>query len=388
MLIPLFPPEIQCAIFDNFSLLDLVELRLTDQSFKNAIDNYLINELQIKQLASGLNHSVILLKNGRVLIMGKNDKGQLGLGKEITQVNFPTEIPNIGKIKQIAAGDYHTLLLTENNQVLAMGSNYLGRLGLDSSVSKVFFPEKLPIHDVESIAAQDASTILVTGNNVARILTSNSDVGTVSLDGVVKVIPSWLELGETKAIQDISCAGNHALILSKEGDLYGVGSNVGGALGLGTNETFQKKGTQLLEGTKVKWIKATGEGSLIITEDDKLMVTGSNRYGQFGTQDENNYHFKNIIDDIAQVSANEYHTLVLKNDGELIGMGNNEEGQLGVLNETGMNLTGLFYDLLKQSKPESFKINTPTSVAGFFKLKNRIQSNDGPASSQRMLNLW
>jgi hypothetical protein len=75
------------------------------------------------QIASGLTHCLVLLKTGQVYSFGRNTEGQLGLG-DILQKNSPLLISSLsGRAIQIAAGQYHSLVLMNNTNVYSFGLN-------------------------------------------------------------------------------------------------------------------------------------------------------------------------------------------------------------------------------------------------------------------------
>ena len=62
-------------------------------------------------------------------VFGHNNYGQLGLGHNDDQ-NKPQTLMQGIPIRQIACGDYHTVILQDNNDVLVFGRNDYGQLGL------------------------------------------------------------------------------------------------------------------------------------------------------------------------------------------------------------------------------------------------------------------
>ena len=70
---------------------------------------------------------------GRLFVCGSNEKGQLGLGEiDPTNLNVlePIQVPSFSdNAKQIACGDYHTLVLSLSGLVYAAGENGEGQLG-------------------------------------------------------------------------------------------------------------------------------------------------------------------------------------------------------------------------------------------------------------------
>ena len=74
---------------------------------------------------------MILSKQGELFSIGSNEFGQLGLNDR--QLNFTTapllvqEVQTKGLVvKQIASGQNHSMILTQNGQIYSWGSNLFG----------------------------------------------------------------------------------------------------------------------------------------------------------------------------------------------------------------------------------------------------------------------
>jgi alpha-tubulin suppressor-like RCC1 family protein len=94
-------------------------------------DNYEFLDIQ-----AGLNHTVVLVKDTQlnkniVLTCGDNTYGQLATGDNINR-NYFYKIP--GNWISIAAGDNHTVLVSEDYATYVAGDNSYGQLGLPSII--------------------------------------------------------------------------------------------------------------------------------------------------------------------------------------------------------------------------------------------------------------
>jgi hypothetical protein len=89
----------------------------------------------VTQIAAGAFHSLVLTSSGQLYSFGYNEDGELG-----TMTNSGTTTPNptpalvglsgqIGRVTQIAAGDEHSLVVTSSGQLYAFGLNQYGELG-------------------------------------------------------------------------------------------------------------------------------------------------------------------------------------------------------------------------------------------------------------------
>ena len=157
----------------------------------------LVQELKekevVKDAKGGYCHTLILTQNGKVFSMGCGDDGQRGDGLEgdaeraiLSQVH----VPDKGKIKAVAAGANHSLLLTDNGAVYAFGSNEYGQCG---KVNGDFFlsPTRIELpYPVSSISAGYAHSILKDNNGVIHVCGQNSSgqlgLGKEEIDDVSK----------------------------------------------------------------------------------------------------------------------------------------------------------------------------------------------------------
>lgn len=72
---------------------------------------------KIKHVAAGHSHSLVLLENGDVYSFGRADYGQLGIGKlpKELKVTTPTHIDSLVSCEWIAAGDYHSMAFSKKD---------------------------------------------------------------------------------------------------------------------------------------------------------------------------------------------------------------------------------------------------------------------------------
>lgn len=114
----------------------LLEKKGSDHSawYGQMIQLQLVKDItNVADVASGTQHSLILLKTGDVLAMGSNSYGQLGLGdtdsrRDPVLVKLPAGV----KAAQISAGSWHSLVRTEDGQVFSFGRNDCGQLARDA----------------------------------------------------------------------------------------------------------------------------------------------------------------------------------------------------------------------------------------------------------------
>ena len=99
---------------------------------------------KIKQVACGEAHTLVLTSTKEVLVWGWGSNGQLGRGYKhddfedvgnkscIQYLPVPVDLPDNVSISHIAAGGLFSMFITEDQEVLACGMNDFGQLGIEN----------------------------------------------------------------------------------------------------------------------------------------------------------------------------------------------------------------------------------------------------------------
>lgn len=111
--------------------------------------------LRVNGIYSGCNacHSVIVTDDGQVMTFGRNDKGQLGVGDTETKT-IPIVVEKLQGINIVAAacGRSHTLFLDSDGLVYATGDNKMGQLGIDKpSIQQITTPQRIVFKEAKKI---------------------------------------------------------------------------------------------------------------------------------------------------------------------------------------------------------------------------------------------
>ena len=101
-----------------------------------------ISVIDIKQIACGEGHTFIIKNDGSLWSCGYNNKGQLGLGDTTNKTTFTQVTTNINNdVKQIACGGRHTVILKTDGSVWSCGDNEYGQLGLNDTTDRTTFTQ-------------------------------------------------------------------------------------------------------------------------------------------------------------------------------------------------------------------------------------------------------
>ncbi|KAJ5072417.1 regulator of chromosome condensation [Anaeramoeba ignava] len=266
----------------------------------------------IQKVTVGFYNEAILTIEGNVFAKGYDINPNNP--KEFINISSLIEDTNDRIIQDIVSGSNSIYLLTSNQNVYGIGSNYYGQLGFDS---ETLYKTEKPILMMK---------------NVSKIFS-----GTDSY---------------------------FIFILNSNKELFGCGDNEYGQLGLGEsrNEKKIRKLTKIqnIPKGKIIDIQCGSFHSIMLIEDEnenqnpkrKLYSCGHWKYNGLGKY-ERSYEFTEIKsslfendDNILDFSVGNAHTFILTSKSKLTGFGNNEYGQLGT-GDTNLQLIPIQIELPK-----------------------------------------
>lgn len=128
----------------------------------------------------------------------------------------------------------------------------------------------------------------------------------------------------------VSAGAVHTLFIDCYGNLWGVGDNSFGQLGI--NGTYTENPTKLVEGVQFKQVAAGGDFSLALDVDGNLWSWGNNAFGQLATGDTTSVSApqKSPLDlKYSYISVGNSYALAIDLDDYVWCWGNNAEGKLG-----------------------------------------------------------
>ena len=178
---------------------------------------------------------------------------------------------------------------------------------------------------------------------MATITSSNSPVETLRLPQSPNLnkwpIFSLLDpefVSNIKIVSVFGGAGNEALIVTQDDDVYSLGSNCSSCLGLGDMLSgLEPRRVDVLSQKKViDFAYGTGPHVLAITESGDLYTWGHNGYSQLGHAGSTQPVLPTRVSGltgikITQIACGSHHSLVLNGDGEVYAWGYNNCGQIG-----------------------------------------------------------
>jgi len=243
----------------------------------------------IAQIACGSDHSVLRTPEGLTYSMGSNADGQLGLeDRAVKRTASPTLVKGLLEEQRsvyVACGAAHTVAVTASGKAYAWGLGSSGALGTGDSLSRwgpavVTIPKGNTV--VSAACGGRHSAFLMQASFEGRtslFLCGAGDAGQLGSGARDScLIPTALQLEDS--VEEAACGLLHTLFRTESGQVYAMGANTFGQLGLGS-----KRGTLLpaqitaLEGTRVKQL-ACWSSSAAVTSDGQLYLWGSGTFGE------------------------------------------------------------------------------------------------------------
>ena len=142
-------------------------------------------------------------------------------------------------ITQMACSEDHALFCTDTHDLLSVGSNIHGQLGVSEAPStrdNVLHVKKLAGIPLRKISCGWAHSAAV--SQAGRLYSWGGGFSThISVTGFPSAAPilepTFLSVSESSRILDVSCGLDHTLVLTEEGYVYTFGSGAAGRLGHG-----------------------------------------------------------------------------------------------------------------------------------------------------------
>ena len=324
-------------------------------------------------IAAGFNHALAVRADGTLLGWGRNTYGQVGNGSILDVHHAVAAVDSSGApvsaIAAVSGGEWHSLALTDDGDVLAWGRNNAGQIG-DGSAADWDVPTLIGLSDIEWISAGSEHSVAVGTNRNAYAWGENGQYqlgdGTLTdrrvpgpvldanLDPIRPVARPATGSGadsDGDGTPDAGDAFPHDERYRTDTDGDGLPdewelANFGNLTAAGDASDSDSDGDgasdaeELAHGSDpqvappIQWtaLATGGSHSLALRRDGRVLAWGYNANGQLGDGTTTSRSFPVLISALANVralAAGESFSLALTADGSVWAWGYNGSGQLG-----------------------------------------------------------
>lgn len=205
--------------------------------------------LQIKQMACGDSHCLAISTDGEVYSWGRNQNGQLGLGHHDDSLR-PQKVPTFQgvEVKMVAAGAEHTVAITASGKLYGWGWGRYGNLGLGDQKDRAVPAEVTTLNreKMKMVACGWRHTIVVSesGNIYSYGWSKYGQLGHGTFQDLL--VPHQVLVLNDRRIENIAGGWRHSMAIDQNGLLFAWGWNKFGQVGCGN--TIDQNIPQLVSG--------------------------------------------------------------------------------------------------------------------------------------------
>jgi alpha-tubulin suppressor-like RCC1 family protein len=149
-------------------------------------------------------------------------------------------VPGVNEVVAVAAGSYHSFVLSRDGTVMACGKNDMGQLGFGDTVQRDTFTVVAGLRGVVDIDTGYGHTIAVTAEGGLYTWGKGRAIGHGGDQDTQRLVPTKVTgggIGEAAVVQ-VAAGQEHSMSLTAAGQLYAWGEGTDGQLGHGGRENL------------------------------------------------------------------------------------------------------------------------------------------------------
>ena len=313
----------------------------SDTTYDELIDilkNEDINPCKIKQIAGGYGHTMILMKSGELWSCGYNNYGQLGLGSTTTQRTFTYCLKNV---EFVACGYNFTFVIKTDGTLWSCGRNNKGQLGLGNTTDINYF--KQVTSDVKFVSCGYDFTYIIKNDGTLWSCGDGTNYKTghgTSSENLTEFTQVTAN-GISNDIKYVACSKStstvgHVMIIKNDNTLWAVGNGEKGQVGSGSFTVAHSGFKQVA--TDVEQVCCGKDFSIIKKLDKTVWFTGNDVYTFVGSSSGTYSAFKQmngtIDEDVLDIMCGSQHFFYREKAEtgriNVWSKGENGDGQLGI----------------------------------------------------------
>ncbi|CAH1787997.1 unnamed protein product [Owenia fusiformis] len=265
------------------------------------------------------------------------------------------------KIREVAVGGDHVIVVTMERMVFTWGEGSKGQLGHGSLESSDMpqMVEALKGKSITKACCGDGFSVFASDNGIVMTC-GDGTLGCLGHgDWCSTSRPRLIEALLSVDVVAVSCGPQHVVVVGSNGEIYSWGKGAHGRLGLGNEEDYcTPMEVTLSEPVFVREVRCGIDGTMFLTDVGSVLACGNNEYNKLGLNQRQGFlmAMKNIFNKtevegqkvptvikaltkhrVVDVSMGPKHCAVLVEPGHVYTFGRNNEGQLGTENTKPQN---------------------------------------------------
>lgn len=246
---------------------------------------------------------------------------------DLLEVISTPDLYQLDGISQISAGYMHNMALSNDQKLYGYGRQYCGEMGKgDYAETKAPSLINLQCDKVfcggQNTAIIKDGQLYMAGRNDYKQIEDYDDINDDSFSQFTKVTTN------RNIVQKVIPSLNNTFFLTDKGTLFGMGNSMNNLLFDRFNGLYNYHDimSYVKDFAACKWASTN---VAVITEDDKLLMWGTDKYGLLGTGKDISYENPiEIMEDVKSVSLGIDCAAAIKKDGTLWMWGKSTHGQL------------------------------------------------------------
>lgn len=239
-------------------------------------------------ISVGHEHVLALARDGSVWAWGEGGQGRLGVGTlpvinfkthrpaPMKYLVFPVRIPGLSDVVVVSAGGDHSLALLKDGRVLSWGANKYGQLGDGTTIDRT---TPVPVQGIGKAIAICAGSlisfaVLEDGTTVAW---GNDAGGSLGRPGDGNPSPVPRPVPGVAGARLVS-GGATGVVLTQAGTLMAWGYNAHGEAGRGTYTANDPVPPATIKGLSgVRWMRMHEGMAMVVLDDGRIFTWGGVR---------------------------------------------------------------------------------------------------------------
>lgn len=282
---------------------------------------------KVRSIAAGFDHTLVLTTSGNVYSWGDNTYGQLGLDSAKGVITSPRQVKGLPKIVAVSAGFRHSMALDGNGRIWVWGNNIAGQLGTG---------DRTDLRKPKVISLPSRATTIAAGH---RFSLATLDDGRVFGWGAKCQNAPQRTFAELMQMIGQSATGISYYVDANADPSSSQTQELCEFQGFVAVSSLTPVAIPELRGSKQL---VAGFGHLLALQADGTVKSkGCNAYGQLGYPTADIVPAETIpgLKDITAIAASTRHSLALDSSGNVWAWGADNTGQLG---KNLKNLEGVF----------------------------------------------